>query len=58
MGKDIPIHDFIRDNKDSVPFKFISLGALSNYDFSLPHRHNYYEIFFFSKGGGNQGAAR
>ena len=51
-GKEIPIHDFVSDNKDSIPFKYISLGALANYDFSLPHRHNYYEIFFFGKGGG------
>jgi AraC-like DNA-binding protein len=49
----IPIHDFATDNKDSVPFKYLSLGALTNYDFSQPHRHNYYEIFFFSKGGGS-----
>lgn len=49
----IPIHDFAADNTDSIPFKYIPLGALANYDFSLPHRHNYYEIFFFSKGGGS-----
>lgn len=48
----IPIHDFIIDNTDSIPFNYISLGELTNYDFSLPHRHNYYEIFFFTKGGG------
>lgn len=48
----IPIHDFVTDNKDSIAFRYILLGELANYDFSLPHRHNYYEIFFFSKGGG------
>jgi AraC family transcriptional activator of pobA len=53
MSTPIPIHDFAADNKDSVPFRYIQLGELANYDFSLPHRHNYYEIFFFSKGGGN-----
>jgi AraC-like DNA-binding protein len=52
LQKEIPIHDFSRDTKDSVPFKFVQLGALTEYDFSRPHRHNYYEIFFFSKGGG------
>jgi AraC family transcriptional activator of pobA len=51
--KEIPIHDFLKDNNDSVPFRFVSLGALTDYDFSQPHRHNYYEIFFFTKGGGN-----
>ena len=25
----------------------------NNYDFSKPHRHNYNELFFFIKGGGN-----
>src|ERR1043165_2430378 len=48
----IPIHDFSRDSDDSVAFRFISLGASSHYDFSQPHRHNYYEIFFFEEGGG------
>lgn len=52
VQKAIPIHDFSKDNKDSVPFRFVSLGALTEYDFSEPHRHNYYEIFFFTKGGG------
>lgn len=52
ISKDIPIHDFSRDTKDSVPFKYVPLGALTEYDFSAPHRHNYYEIFFFSEGGG------
>jgi AraC-like DNA-binding protein len=51
-SKTIPIHDFARDSHDSIPFKFVSLGGLANYDFSEPHRHNYYEIFFFAKGGG------
>lgn len=50
--KEIPIHDFAADNDESIPFKFISLGTMTDYDFSQPHRHNYYEIFFFSKGGG------
>jgi AraC family transcriptional activator of pobA len=49
----IPIHDFAADNDDSVPFRYVPLGALTSYDFSAPHRHNYYEIFFFAKGGGD-----
>jgi AraC-like DNA-binding protein len=49
----IPIHDFGIDTKDSVPFRYIPLGAFTHYDFSEPHRHNYYEIFFFTKGGGS-----
>jgi AraC family transcriptional activator of pobA len=34
-------------------FDIIRWGNLSNeYDFSKPHRHNYYEILIFFKGGG------
>lgn len=50
--KGIPIHDFAKDGRDSVPFKFIKLGELTSYDFSRLHRHNYYEIFFFDIGNG------
>jgi AraC family transcriptional activator of pobA len=48
----IPIHDFSKDDRDSVPFRFIPLNAGSEYDTREPHRHNYYEIFFFDQGGG------
>lgn len=48
----IPIHDFVTDNEESIHFKYVTLGELTSYDFSLPHRHNYYEIFLFNKGGG------
>lgn len=49
----IPVYDFTSAVKEDGLFKFISLGELTNYDFSAPHRHNYYEIFFFTKGGGS-----
>ena len=52
MSQIIPIHDFQKDSKDSIPFRFIPLNAGSGYDTTLPHRHNYHEIFFFQKGGG------
>jgi len=48
----IPIHDFKRDSKEVTPFRFIPLNQRSDYDFTKAHRHNYYEIFLFSKGGG------
>ena len=48
----IPIHDFSKDDRDSVPFRFIPLNAGSEYNTREPHRHNYYEIFFFENGGG------
>lgn len=52
LAEAIPIHDFRTDSKESVPFRFIALNAGSGYDIFKPHRHNYYEIFFFRKGGG------
>ena len=48
----IPIHDFKKESKDVMPFRFIPLNQRSDYDFTKAHRHNYYEIFLFSKGGG------
>ncbi len=50
--KDIPIHNFSQDDISSVSFKIIKLGAKLDYDSSIPHRHNYYEIFLFESGGG------
>lgn len=51
--KDIPLHDFAEDDESSIPFKAIPLGTRSHYDASVPHRHNYYEMFIMIKGGGN-----
>jgi AraC family transcriptional regulator, transcriptional activator of pobA len=48
----IPIHDFSVDDATSVPFRLIPLQFRSDYDISVPHRHNYYEIFLFENGGG------
>jgi len=48
----IPIHDFSRDGYGSVPFRYIPLNQRSDYDTSSAHRHNYFEIFLFAKGGG------
>lgn len=52
MKQEIPIHDFSKDDASSIPFRIISLNTLSHYDSSVPHRHNYYEIFILFKGGG------
>jgi len=51
-AKQIPVHDFSRDDETSVPFDIVPLKAKAAYDSSVPHRHNYYEIFLFEKGGG------
>ena len=52
MPSSIPIHDFLKDDQSSIPFKYIPLNTRSVYDTTLPHRHNYYELLFFIKGGG------
>lgn len=53
MNKNIiPIHNFSVDNESSEPFRIITLQTRTDYDTSVPHRHNYYEIFLFEKGGG------
>lgn len=46
----IPIHNFSIHNVRSV--KVIRLNELTNYNFGEPHRHSYFEFFFFEKGGG------
>ena len=50
--QNIPIHAFQKDDASSIPLKLEILEHLNNYDTSVPHRHNYYEIFFFERGGG------
>lgn len=50
--KTIPIHNL--ENQHRLP-KFEVLPwkkTVSKYDASLPHRHNYYEVLVFFKGGG------
>lgn len=49
----IPIHHF---ETNALPFDIAKLNALTMKGYEsarLPHRHNYYEIFIFYKGGGN-----
>ncbi|MDZ7848395.1 MAG: AraC family ligand binding domain-containing protein [Owenweeksia sp.] len=49
---EIPLHHFTKDDETSIPFRIEELAQDSGYDTGVPHRHNYYEIFFFEKGGG------
>ncbi len=50
--KEIPLHD-LQPVRPAMEFE-ISLWKKkkSKYDFSLPHRHNYYELLIFLKDGG------
>ena len=46
----IPTHDIVSTKKRDVIMN--ELVALTHYDASEPHRHNYFEFFFFQFGGG------
>lgn len=55
MSKDkiIPSYDLYKTLDSLTGFEFSRLEETYNpYDASLPHRHNYYEIFFFKESGG------
>lgn len=46
----IPIHDLVNAHAEDI--RVNQLGALSHYNASEHHRHNYFELFVFEKGGG------
>lgn len=49
----IPLHDFAPEDDPALQhFRYVPLHVRNGYDASLPHRHKYYELFFFHKGGG------
>ena len=48
----IPLHDFSKDDTSSIAFCYIPLEEKIDHNTAVPHRHNYYEIFVFIKGGG------
>ncbi|WP_162903310.1 helix-turn-helix domain-containing protein [Taibaiella koreensis] len=48
----IPTHNLSIRKEEEILFQYIALDQRSQYDPSLAHRHSYYEIFLFNKGGG------
>lgn len=46
----IPSHSLSNSGPSKVEINRLSKS--NNYDFSEPHRHDYYELFFFQNGGG------
>jgi len=48
----IPTHDLYDKLGDIIPFDFQLMEERQQYDSREPHRHSYYEIFIFIKGGG------
>jgi AraC family transcriptional regulator, transcriptional activator of pobA len=47
----IPTHNSEKTNRREIIVN--RLSTLNEYDFSEPHRHNYFEFFCFIEGGGN-----
>ena len=52
MSDTIPEFKLPREHLSDLPFKLESIESNVGYNPRAPHRHNYYEIFFFEKGGG------
>ncbi len=49
---ELPLHDLQAGGETSLFIRAISHS--NQYDFTRKHRHSYYEILFFEKGGGRQ----
>lgn len=47
----IPTYSSEKTHKMGIVMHY--LGQLNEYDFTKPHRHDYFEFFYFRKGGGN-----
>lgn len=53
MKSSIPIHPFSGERKGGIPVRYEPLHVRNEYDFAKPHRHEYFELFFFTGGGGS-----
>jgi len=49
--ENLPVHNFEREE---FPVQLKKLSHKNNYDFTQKHRHNYFEVIFFFRGGGTQ----
>lgn len=52
MTTHIPEFKLYTPSRQELSFKLDKLATNSGYNSGAPHRHNHYEIFFFSEGGG------
>lgn len=50
LNNQIPLHNI----KDEFTINIEPISHKNTYDYNVVHRHNYYEIMFFVKGGGYQ----
>jgi len=54
MGEElIPTYAFVDADELGLPFRLVELTYPTEYAVNLAHRHNYYEIFYFSQGSGS-----
>lgn len=53
-SKIIPTYSLHRGDTSDAPFRVVRMTPRKegDYDYSRPHRHDYYEIFLFESGGG------
>ena len=49
----IPLHKYLPQNELNTSLRVIELNKRKGYDSQEPHRHGYYEIFFFETAGGH-----
>ena len=50
-GNNVPLHNL---NSSDGPLFIRAVSHINEYDYTQKHRHNYFEIIFFEKGGGKQ----
>ncbi|MGB0917546.1 MAG: AraC family ligand binding domain-containing protein, partial [Flavobacteriales bacterium] len=50
-SENLPLHNL---NSGESPLFIRNVSHSNAYDFTQKHRHNYFEIIFFEKGGGKQ----
>lgn len=48
----IPVYHLLNTSKEKSHFELIIWNHEDNCEMELPHKHNYYEVLFFYKGGG------
>ena len=53
MQTQIPAHNLTDNLESELQLFIVPLTKRTHYDSSVSHRHNYYEIFFFTAGGGS-----
>ena len=52
MKNIIPLHTFSGEHTGGIPIRYTPLHVRNDYDFAKPHRHDYFELFLFTKGAG------